>query len=494
MATTKTQARARKAVSGAAASALPPLVLDLDRTLIRTDLLHESVFAFLKHNPFGVFLMLLWALKGRAYLKQRLASAVTIDVDDLPVNDELVAYALAEKARGREIVLATAADSLLAMRIARRFPFIDKTLASDGQTNLKSAVKAERLAGLFPQGFVYAGDSRADLAVWKAAEGAVLVETGARVSRAAERLAAVEARFARPARLRVWLKAARPHQWAKNALVFLPLMLGGKMLDPSAWASAGLAFLALGILASATYLLNDLWDVADDRRHWSKRNRPLASGRLAISEAVVAIPVALAVSFALASLLGPAVVAVLTGYLALTCAYSFAIKRKPILDAFTLAVLFTLRLVLGAVAVGVVASPWLLVFSMFLFASLSFAKRNTEVQRLVEKGGSGKVGGRGYFTTDAPFIMAMGVATGVGSVVILVLYLTQDALAADFYSDSIWLWAMPAVLFLWVSRIWMLCFRGDLNDDPVAFAMKDPKSLILAAGLGVAFFLAWLGV
>lgn len=493
MATTKMQARPRKAAV-APARALPPLVLDLDRTLIRTDLLHENVFAFLKRNPFGIFLILLWALKGRACLKQRLARAASVEIDELPVNEELVAYATEQKEKGREIVLATAADSLLAMRIARRFPFIDKTLASDGETNLKSGVKAERLAALFPQGFVYAGDSRADLAVWKASQGAVLVETGAGVARAAARLAPVEARFDRPARLGTWLKAARPHQWAKNALVFLPLMLGGKMLDPAAWANAGLAFLALGILASATYLLNDLWDIADDRRHWSKRNRPLASGRLAISEAVAAIPVALAVSLGLASLLGTAVLAVLLAYLALTCAYSFAIKRKPILDAFTLAVLFTLRLVLGAVAVGVAASPWLLVFSMFLFASLSFAKRNTEVQRLVEKGGTGKVGGRGYFTTDAPFIMAMGVAAGIGSVVILVLYLTQDALDADFYSDSIWLWAMPAVLFLWIGRIWMLCFRGDLNDDPVAFAMKDPKSLILAAGLGAAFFLAWLGV
>lgn len=493
MATTKTQAHARKAAI-APDAALLPLVLDLDRTLIRTDLLHENVFAFLKRNPFGIFLIVLWALGGRACLKQRLARAVSVDVDELPVNEELVAYATAQKEKGREIVLATAADSLLAMRIARRFPFIDKTLASDGETNMKGPVKAEHLAALFPQGFVYAGDSRADLAVWKVSQGAVLVETGAGVARAAEKLAPVEARFDRPAKLRIWLKAVRPHQWAKNALVFLPLMLGGKMLDSAAWANAGLAFLALGILASSTYLLNDLWDIADDRRHWSKRDRPLASGRLAISEAIVAIPVALAVSLALASLLGPGVLVVLLAYLALTCAYSFAIKRKPILDAFTLAVLFTLRLVLGAVAVGVVASPWLLVFSMFLFASLSFAKRNTEVQRLMEKGGAGKVGGRGYFTTDAPFIMAMGVATGIGSVVILVLYLTQDALDADFYSDSIWLWAMPAVLFLWIGRIWMLCFRGDLNDDPVAFAMKDPKSLLLAAGLGAAFFLAWLGV
>lgn len=471
-----------------------PLVLDLDHTLIRTDLLHEGIFALLKQKPFGIFLLVLWAMKGRAYLKERLAQEATIDTDELPVNAELVAYAEAEKAKGREIVLATAADRFLAVGIARRFPFIDKTLASDGTINLKGGTKAQKLCEMFPQGFVYAGDSAADLAVWEKARGAVLVETGWRVSRSAAKLTEIEAQLPRPPKLKIWLKAARLHQWAKNALVFVPLMLGGKMLDPSAWMSAAVAFVALGILASATYLLNDLWDLSDDRRHWTKRDRPLAAGRLAIVEAVVAIPVAIAISFALAATLGPSVMLVLMAYLALTLAYSFGIKRKPILDAFTLAVLFTIRLVLGVVAVGVAASPWLLVFSMFLFASLSFAKRNTEVQRLAEKGGTGKLGGRGYFTTDAPFIMAMGVASGIGSVLILVLYLTQDALAADFYSDSIWLWAMPAVLFLWIGRIWMLCFRSELNDDPVAFAMRDPKSLLLAAGLGGAFLLAWMGV
>lgn len=475
-------------------SGLLPLVLDLDDTLIRTDLLHETVFAYLKQNPFGLFSLVLWLLKGKAHLKQQLASQVTLEVDDIPLNAELVAYAEAEKAKGRQIILATAADSLLAIRIAHRFPFIDKTIASDGITNLKGATKAQKLAEMFPDGFVYAGDSKTDLAVWKVAKAGVLVETAGGVERAAARLTDIEHTIKRPTRLRDWIKEARLHQWAKNALVLVPLMLGGHMLDLAAWTSAGMAFLALGILASSTYLLNDLWDIADDRRHWSKRNRPLAAGRISIANAVAAMPVAMIAAFVLGALVNPLVVATLAAYLTLTVAYSLGIKRKPILDAFTLAVLFTLRLVLGIVAVGVMASPWLLVFSMFLFASLSFAKRNTEVQRMTDNGGSGRISGRGYFTTDAPFIMAMGVASGIGSVLILVLYLTQDALAADFYSDSIWLWLMPAALFLWIGRIWMLSFRGELNDDPVAFAMKDPKSLMLAAGLALGFFLAWIGI
>lgn len=473
-----------------------PLVLDLDRTLVRTDLLHEKVLAFLKANPLRIFHLVLWALRGRAYLKQQLATAIAIDIDNLPVNKALSDYAAAEHIKGRRIVLATATDLQVAARVARRFPFLDRVIASDGKTNLKGSIKAQALADAFPDGFAYAGDSRADLPVWKRADRIVLVETSRAVTRAATALGEIEALFPRSRRLSIFLKAARLHQWAKNSLVFVPLILGGKMLEMSAWLNAGLAFLALGILASGTYLINDLWDLDDDRRHWSKCNRPLASGRMAISEAVVAIPTALVLSLVLGSLAGAAVVLVLMAYLGLTLAYSFALKRKPVLDAFTLAVLFTLRLVLGIVAVGVSASPWLLVFSMVLFASLSFAKRQTEVQRLTEQGWDrgDKIAGRGYYAVDAPFILAIGIACGMASVLIMVLYLTQDAFTVDFYANSVWLWAMPAVLFLWLSRIWLICQRGELHDDPVVFAIRDPKSLALCACLVVAFVMAWLGI
>lgn len=473
-----------------------PLVLDLDGTLLRTDLLQEKALAFVKENPLRIFLLFSWLLKGRAHLKRQLSQAVSLDIDRLPVNEDLIAYAEAEHAKGRMVVLATASDALVAGKVARRFGFLDRTVASDGVTNLKAAAKARALREAFPQGFAYAGDSRADLHVWRAAERAIPVGTSRSLARAAGRLAPIEASFPRKPLARALLKAARLHQWAKNALVFVPLVLGGKMLVAEAWVAAALAFLAIGLLASTTYLVNDLWDIADDRRHWSKQKRPLASGSLPISVAIAAVPLGLAASFLLGALAGLPVVLVLLAYLALTLGYSFAFKRKPVLDAFTLALLFTLRLMLGIAAVAVPASPWLLVFSMFLFTSLSFAKRQTEVQRMVSRGEDTgqKVSGRGYFAADLPFILAMGIASGMASVLIMVLYLTNDALFADFYGNSAWLWAIPPLLFLWLSRIWMICQRGELLDDPVAFSLRDPKSLAICACVGVAFMLAWAGI
>lgn len=474
-----------------------PLVLDVDGTLLHTDLLLETAIAYVKANPFFIVRLFWWLLQGRAVLKRKLAERVTLDVNNLPMNAALADYAQAEHERGRLICLATAADHLLAMKLSQRFSFISFVIASDGQNNLKGAAKARALMERFPNGFAYAGDSHADLEVWAKAKAIVLVGATPSVARRARALGKpVEVDFPR-LKLGIygWAKALRLHQWAKNVLVLAPLVLAGMFSEPAAWMKAGMAFLALGLIASATYLINDIWDLEDDRRHWTKRNRALASGRMTISQAAIVVPLALMAGFALGVFIGAEATVVLAAYLALTLGYSFTFKRKPVLDAFTLAILFTLRLVLGIVAVGATPSPWLLVFSMFLFASLSFAKRQTEVLRLAGKteAFAGKLPGRGYFVADAPFILAMGVACGMASIVIMVIFLTEDAMLVDFYRSSEWLWGLPALLFLWLSRIWMLCQRGELHDDPVVFAMRDPKSLTLCAGVGLFFGMAWLG-
>lgn len=479
-----------------------PLVLDVDGVVLATDLLHETALAFVKNNPFGIFLLLYWLLAGKATLKKRLAEHTQIDIDRLPLNDSVVANARAAHERGRMVVLATAADESLARRLAQRLGFIDLVMASDGATNLKGGAKADALTSRFPDGFAYFGDSASDLHVWKRAcsigiIGADRATAAAARAHAKDRSKPVECAMPRSGLgLKGWARALRLHQWAKNLLVFAPLVLAGLLTDPGAWLSAGIAFLALGLLASATYLLNDLLDIADDRQHWTKRNRPLASGRMRITQAVAAIPVGIAGSVLLGSLVGYQVVGVLSIYLALTLAYSLHFKRKPVIDVFMLATLFTLRLVLGIVAVGVAASPWLLVFSMFLFASLSFAKRQTEVLRFAERTSdmAAKLGGRGYFVADAPFILAMGIASGMASMVIMVLYLTQDAMHVGIYAQTQWLWGIPLALFLWLSRIWMIGQRGELLDDPVVFAMKDPKSLVLCAIVVMSFIMALIGV
>lgn len=288
--------------------------------------------------------------------------------------------------------------------------------------------------------------------------------------------------------VRVVMKAMRVKQWAKNTLIFAPLFLAGAMADPAAWRDAVLAFLGLGLVASSTYLLNDLFDLNDDRRHWTKRNRPLASGALSIAHGLGLGVVGLAVS----ALAGVAVLASVLLYTAMTLAYSFHLKRVAILDVAMLATLFTLRLFIGVVAISTVISPWLFVFSMALFLSLSTAKRHTEVVRMALHGKT-KASGRGYIARDEPMLIALGLATAMSAVVLFSLYLTAEAFQAAMYTAPGFLWATPILLFLWLGRIWLVSQRGELDDDPVAFALKDRPSLLLGVLLGLAFACALFG-
>jgi 4-hydroxybenzoate polyprenyltransferase len=431
-----------------------PLVIDAERALLRADLSGERVAA---------------RLAGRA-----------LRPDLLPVRDELAAFAAAERESGRPVHLVTDAPREVAEALAARFEFVDEVLWHDGRG------KAARLAERFPHGFAYAGDPAAEAAVWALAGAAVPVGPGAGAR--GETLA----RFARErAGLKVWARALRLHQWAKNALVFVALMLGGRALDLAAWEAAGLMFLALGVLASSTYLVNDLVDLADDRRHWSKRERPLASGRLPVRLALAAVPAGVALAFALAWLAGGLAGTAFAGaYLGVTLAYSLRLKREPILDVAVLAALFTLRIAAGVAVTGVAWSAWLLAFSMLLFLSLSLAKRHTEAVRMLRHG---TTAARGYVAADAPILLALGVASATASIVLLVLYLIEEAFKAGFYAAPQALWALPVVLFLWLGRIWLLCGRGQLHDDPVSFALRDRASLghgvLVAAAVGVAILL-----
>ena len=469
-----------------------PLVLDLDGTLLRTDTLLESAVAALRDNPFVIFSMLLWLLQGRAVLKQRLAAIAMPDIATLPAEPRVVSLGRAAAAAGRPVVLATAATVEIAAAVAERFPFISRVMASNGRTNLKGGAKAEALAAAFPQGFDYAGDSAADLTVFAAAERVVVVRAPAGVVRRAQALGKpVEVIGAERSAVAVWARALRLKQWAKNALVFAPIPLAGALFAPAAWASAALAFLGLGLVASATYLINDLFDLPNDRQHWSKRERPLASGALGIGQAVVGLPVLFGLGFAAAALAGPGAVFVTALYVVATLAYSLKLKQVPIVDISMLAGLFTLRLLLGVVAIGAVISPWLFVFSFALFLSLSSAKRHTELTRAKVHGVA--LRGRGYQAADEPLLLGLGLAAVASSVLILILYLMAEGFRAGHYSAPAFLWCAPVIIFLWQMRIWLLSQRGSLDDDPVTFAIRDKPSLMLGAALAAAFLAAHLG-
>ena len=375
-----------------------PLVLDLDQTLLRGDLLIESIFSILRQNPLDFVRLACWAFKGKAYLKRKVAAIADIDFSALPINEDVAAFAADRKAAGQRVVVATASDEEAARRLMVRFPFVDEVIGSDGVRNLKGAEKARLLQQRYPDGFDYAGDSAADLHVWRVSTGMILVEPSASVARAAEKIGLPARHFKKPAVWKTWAKALRVHQWAKNGLVFAPLVLAGMVAHSAAWSAAMLAFAGLSLTASATYVINDLLDLPHDRRHRSKSRRPLASGRMPLLHGAGLAGVALAAGLALGALAGLPVLACILAYTIVTLAYSASLKRVPFLDVMTLAGLFTLRLVTGIVAVAAPPSSWLLSFSMFLFLSLSPAKRQVEIvamqgrrQEVIAGRGSGLV-------------------------------------------------------------------------------------------------------
>jgi 4-hydroxybenzoate polyprenyltransferase len=466
-----------------------PLVVDLDGTLLRTDSLHETLLDAARTAPLALGRLSYKVFAGPAAVKQYLAGVSEVDVDTWPVEAELVQFLKDEADGGRRIVLATAADQRIADAIAKRFAFIDEVIASDGERNLKGPAKAARLRERFPEGFIYAGNSVADLQVWRSSSEIILVNAPDGVARQARRLRPPLREFARRSvSLNVLRRGLRLHQWAKNALIFVPLVLGGKVADPDAWANAALGFLALGLCASATYLINDLWDLPNDRRHWSKQYRPLASGDLSIPSSLFLAAFGFLGGVAIALFVGLAPAAVVAAYVGLSLSYSFSLKRIPILDVLILATLFTLRLGFGVVLTSVPPSPWLFVFSMFVFLSLSTAKRHTEVLRMTENG-IRSTHGRGYVAADAPLTLGIGLASMLGSVLILVLYLIDEAFAHGSYANPAVLWSTPVTLFLFLGRVWTLSQRGQLKDDPVAFALKDRTSW----ALGLLMVLAFVG-
>jgi 4-hydroxybenzoate polyprenyltransferase len=289
------------------------------------------------------------------------------------------------------------------------------------------------------------------------------------------------------------VRSLRPHQWVKNALVFVPLVLGGKAGDPNAWKIAAVGFVALCFAVSASYMINDLRDLPYDRNHASKRFRPLASGELSVRTGILVAAVGLVIGFAIAASIGRDEVAMVALYVAGAVSYSFFWKRVPIVDVFVIASLFTFRLGLGIMLADVRISPWLLVFSTFLFLSLSAAKRYTELLRLMPKG-TDKLPGRGYVASDAPLVLALGIAAMLGAVLILIVYLLEDAFPRALYGNPMWLWTIPPILFLFLGRIWLLSQRGQMLDDPVAFALKDRVSLFYGIAMGVGFAAALFGV
>ena len=464
-----------------------PLAVDLDGTLICADTLHEGVLARLKHGP-RVAVAALGALRGgKAAFKRHVAQGAPLDAALLPYRTGMLAYLRVQRGAGRRLGLFTAADQSVADAVAGHLGLFDVVRGSDGRRNLAGAAKAAAIEDAFGADYAYAGDSMADLPVFARARQIILAGPVERLRARLPPGVAVEASFGHEAAgWRTWARAMRVPHWVKNALVFVSPILGPHL--EQSFGPALLLFVLMGVLASATYLVNDALDLQADRRHPAKRHRPMAAGALAVRDGLVAAGLMAVGALAAGALLLPQAAALcLLGYLAITLLYSTAFKRMPMVDITVLAGLFTLRILAGNGVMAQPVSPWLLTFSMLFFLGLATTKRYAELTRVL--GGAGAVEGgtvRGYGAPDLPVLLATGVAAGIAAIAVFMVYLVSDQYPRDVYASPGMLWGVMPVLLIWTLRIWHLCVHGRLQEDPVVFAMKDRVSLVLgAAALGV---------
>lgn len=455
----------------------PPLCVDLDGTLLRTDLLYETLLQLVKRSPWMLLLLPFWLTRGRAYLKQQVTRRAPCAVAQLPYRRDLLTYLEAERNRGRQLILVTAADESVARKIQQHLPIFSEIIASNGLVNLKGKVKARRLEERFGKGgFDYAGDSRADFAVWRNARRAVVISDGQRFIADVNSIAPVEVTFPKSGKFTALIRACRTHQWAKNSLVFVPVLTAHKLTDVHALLLGAIAFVSFSLLASAVYLLNDLRDLEADRAHATKRNRPLASGQVSISLGALSSLVLLAAGLGLGLLCGRVFLVFAGIYLASNLAYSAWFKRVVMLDVVVLACFYTLRLLAGGAGTGIGVSDWLLAFSVFFFFGLAMVKRYSELRGLALQEGSTAVG-RGYLRTDLEPIGTFGAASGMISVLVLVLYVMSPDVRLLYRHPTALLLLCPLFLY-WITRLWFKANRGEVPQDPVVFALTDRTSYL----------------
>ncbi|MBB6424338.1 UbiA family prenyltransferase [Sphingopyxis sp. JAI128] len=458
-----------------------PLFVDVDGTLTRADISLESFVRIARSGWLAMIAVLAWLVAGRAVAKTMAARRDRIDAARLPYRQEVLGLIEQAKAEGRPVILASASHWRHIRRIADHLTLPDPVIATRGRSNLKGVAKLAAIrARIGPDTpFDYVGDSRADASLWREAR------RGWSVGHIPPRSAVERLGDPRPGAVRAIIKAMRPHQWAKNALVMVPAFTSGEFVKPAVLPTAVAAALLMSLIASSIYLLNDLLDIDSDRAHRTKWKRPLAHGDLPIPAALVLSLLLSAAGLAGGWLLGgPELTFWLLAYMAITTAYSFRLKAVMVGDAIILASLYTIRIWIGGVAIGVALSFWLLLFSVFLFLSLAYLKRYVEMRDAIEP--ERLLSGRGYVGGDLDVVMMSGISAGMVAILVLALF-AHDPATAEHYALPEMLWLLCLPLIYWLNRIWMMARRGEVEGDPVAFAIKDGRSLLVGAATACIF-------
>ncbi len=453
-----------------------PLCIDLDGTLIATDTLWEGLVSVLIRRPWLFFAVIAWAVSGKAVLKREIAARYRSKGGDWPYRDEVIERIKLARKSGQPVWLVTGAAESTAKTIADHLGLFDRVLHSSDTENLTSRRKRERLISLCGDGgFDYVGNSRDDLAVFDAARRAIIVAPDRAASRWGSSHESEVLPLARVSSLSI-LKSIRVHQWLKNILIAVPLVLNHEFANLNLVLAAIVAFFSFSFLASAVYIINDISDLANDRQHPRKRLRPLASGAVSIPVVSVTAAALLLASIGLASLLPPLFWAVLALYAVITTVYTFVLKRKLLVDVFTLAGLYTVRIVAGAAATGVELSFWLLAFSIFFFLSLALVKRYVELDELADESDT-QLKGRSYVGSDKDMIGQAGIASAFSAAMVLALYVDSTEVAS-MYAQPALLWPLCPLILYMLLRIWILARRSQMHEDPVVFIMRDWRSQV----------------
>ncbi|WP_284163564.1 UbiA family prenyltransferase [Frigidibacter sp. SD6-1] len=469
-------------------SEVKPLVLDVDGTFLKTDMLWECFWAGLGRHPLATLKAALRHFSSPAMLKAELAALAGIRTDLLPVNPEVAELALNSRVAGREVILASGSDESLVRRLAAEYGLSDRVFASDGQTNLVSRAKAAALtAALGEGGFDYAGNEARDMAIWEKSDHALIIgHTSSARALAAQGRNVVE--LSRPHRPAALLKALRPHQWVKNALLILPMIAAHRFdlatLIPILWAIA-----AFSAAASSIYIVNDLLDLEADRLHPTKKNRPFASGTVPIQWGMVAFLILASAALGIAAALNVGFLAVVVLYMVTSLAYSLKLKRMRWVDVATLAALYTIRVIAGAAAAQVYVSIYMLIFIFPIFITLGCVKRLTELTLATS---DERLPGRGYGRPDRGDLLNVAGLGTAGALLIFFLY-SLSAQGRELYPTTWILWLAMIPMAVWLVRMVLLGWFGKQDYDPIVFAMRDKFGIgLLMIILSLMFWAAGL--
>lgn len=471
-------------------AALRPLCVDLDGTLIKSDSLIDSVLVLVRRQPTRLFGLIPQLARGKAAFKAYVTSHVSLDVTHLPYNRRVLEYLRHERERGRAIYLTTGASEDLARRVATHLGLFTDVLGTSGTTNLTGTRKLERIRSrLGPGSFDYIGNDTPDLPMLADAAEPMVADPSLslRLRMRLRRLRPVRTFKERDSTPYAVIKAVRVHQWAKNLLMFLPLLLA-HTIRPKTLLNELLAFGCFSLTASATYIINDLLDIESDRRHPRKRFRPIPAGDISAGSVLSIVAGFLALGFAGTRFLPQDFLVWLCVYVASTLAYSFYFKRVAIVDVLVLSGLYTLRIKAGGAATGTPISNWMAGFSIFIFLALALVKRFAELENLRASAAQPR-NGRGYLVADIEQLRAFGTVSSYAAVVIFAIYInSNDVRAMYHHPDRLWL--IVPLQILWLSRVWLLASRGQLNEDPVVFALTDRLSLLLGVVVATVAILA----